>query len=159
MLSKKKTEEEIVGISKDLSSNGKRIVTTNGSFDILHPAHIRLFDKAKKQGDTLIVLLNSDASIKKLKGDDRPIQNEKDRSTMLAALTNVDFVVIFDEDNPLRLLEKIRPNIHVKGGSFIQERNSQEKALLNSWGGEFKNFEFEDEHATTKIIDKILENK
>ena len=152
-----KTQDEIEEISRELKAKGKRIVTTNGSFDILHYAHVIILEKAKAEGDTLIVLLNSDSSIKRVKGDNRPIIPQNERALMLSALQCVDYVVIFDEDNPLSLIEKIKPNVHVKGGSFILERIKEEKDLLESFGGEFKNFELEEGFSTTNIINKVIE--
>jgi len=152
-----KTAGEIGKIAKELREEGKIIVTTNGSFDILHYAHVNLLEKAKNEGDILIVLLNSDDSIRRFKGDSRPIIPEQERARMLASLQCVDYVVIFDEDKPLKLLETIKPHKHMKGGTFIEERIREEKELLARWGGEFKNFELEEGFSTTNIINKILE--
>ena len=156
-MSKIKTQEEIEKISEKLRQEGKVIVTTNGSFDILHYAHVNLLEKAKNEGDVLVVLLNSDNSVKRNKGENKPIVNENERAGMLAALESVDYVVIFNEDKPLSLLEKIKPNKHVKGGSFVDERIKEEKELLDKWEGEFKNFALEEGFSTTNIINKILE--
>ena len=139
MNSKISSENEIAGISRQLKKQGKIIVTTNGSFDILHSAHINLLEKAKQQGNILIVLVNSDDSIKKFKGASRPIIPQDERAYMLSALQSVDYVVIFNEDKPLKLLSLIKPEIHVKGGSFIQERIQEEQDLLSQWNGKFKN--------------------
>ncbi|MCX6748623.1 MAG: adenylyltransferase/cytidyltransferase family protein [Candidatus Pacearchaeota archaeon] len=157
-MNKIKTREEIKKIAERLRQEGKIIVTTNGSFDIMHYAHVNLLEKAKNEGDVLIVLLNSDSSIKRQKGETRPIIPENERARMLEALESVDYVVIFAEDKPLDLLREIKPNKHIKGGSFILERIKEEKDLLESWGGEFKNFELEEGFSTTNIIEKILEN-
>lgn len=157
MLSKLKTIEEISKISEKLKAKGKTIVTTNGSFDILHPAHVRLLEKAKSQGDILIVLLNSDSSIKRFKGEKRPILQEKDRTVILSALSSVNYITIFEEDTPLSILEKIKPNVHIKGGSFIEERIAQEKALLFQWQGQLITFPLEEGYSTTNIIEKILD--
>ena len=116
-----KSNEDMIWISKRLKKEGKIVVTTNGSFDILHSAHLHILEKAKKQGDVLIVLLNSDNSIKKLKGESRPIVLERERAEMLAGLECVDYVSVFDDDNPLGLLKDLRPNVHVKGGSFDEK--------------------------------------
>src|SRR3989344_8059780 len=156
MPSKLKSQEEISQISKTLKQKGKTIVTTNGSFDILHPAHVNLLEKAKNEGDILIVLLNSDESVKRLKDKNRPIQNDKDRAIMLSALESVGYVTIFQEDTPLNLLEKIKPNVHVKGGSFLQERIEQEQSILKKWNGKFKSFLLEEGYSTTSIIEKII---
>lgn len=159
MREKIKAIKEIIDISNKLRGENKLIVTTNGSFDILHLAHVNLIEKAKKEGDTLIVLINSDDSIRKLKGEEKPIVPENERAEMLAALECVDYVVIFDEDDPLSLLDKIKPHKHVKGGSWDEERIRAEKELLAKWGGEFKNFELEEGYSTTNIIDKIQKIK
>ncbi len=156
MREKIKTQDEIISISEDLKHQGKTLVTTNGSFDILHYAHVNLLNKAKREGDILIVLLNSDTSIKKFKGESRPIIPQKERALMLAALECVDHIVIFDEDKPLSLLEKIKPHKHIKGGSFIPERIAEEKSLLAKWNGKFMTFELEEGFSTTNIIHQIL---
>lgn len=159
MREKIKEIKEIIDISNKLRGENKSIVTTNGSFDILHLAHVNLIEKAKKEGDILIVLVNSDNSIRKLKGEKKPIVPENERAEMLAALECVDYVVIFDEDNPLSLLDKIKPHKHVKGGSWDEERIRAEKELLAKWGGEFKNFELEEGYSTSNIVDKIQKIK
>jgi D-beta-D-heptose 7-phosphate kinase/D-beta-D-heptose 1-phosphate adenosyltransferase len=158
MAGKIKTSEEIREISGKLRQENRIIVTTNGSFDILHYAHINLLKKAKQEGDFLIVLLNSDSSIKRFKGEKRPIIPQDERALMLEALEYVDYIVIFEEDKPLKLLEIIKPHKHIKGGSFIPERIKEEQELLQGWGGEFKNFELDDSFSTTNIINKILKN-
>ncbi len=152
-----KSYSEIGKVAEELKNSGKIVVTTNGAFDILHYAHIKILEEAKNQGDTLIVLLNSDASIKSYKGQERPIVPQKERAGMLASLECVDYVVIFNEDKPLNLLKIIKPNVHAKGGTFIEERIKEEKELLAKWGGKFKNFELEEGFSTTNIINKVLE--
>ncbi len=152
-----KTQTEIAALAAQAKQAGKIVVTTNGSFDILHYAHAHLLQKAKQEGDLLIVLLNSDASIKRNKGALRPIISENERALMLAALESVDYVVLFEEDDPLALLKKIQPQVHVKGGSFIPERIKEEQATLSQWQGKFKNFELEDGFSTSNIINKVLE--
>ncbi len=154
---KLKRIKDIEQISKELKTQGKIIVTTNGSFDILHYAHVDLLEKAKNEGEVLIVLLNSDNSVRRFKGEKRPIIPEIERARMLSALECVDYVVIFDEDTPLKLLEIIKPEVHVKGGSFIPERIKEEQKLLDKWGGKFKSFILEEGFSTTNIINKILE--
>ena len=156
-MDKIKTKEEIREIARQVKDEGKVIVTTNGSFDILHYAHVNLLEKAKNEGDVLIVLLNSDSSIKRFKGEKRPIIPESERGMMLGSLESVDYVVVFEEDKPTELLEIIKPHKHVKGGSWIEERIREERDLLEGWGGEFKNFELEEGFSTTNIIERILE--
>jgi len=138
-----------------LRRTGKRIVTTNGSFDLLHIGHVRFLQRASKLGDALIVLLNSDSSIRKLKGPTRPILSQRDRAEMLAALRGVDYVTIFNGDTPLLLLRRIKPDIHAKGGSWKPERIAAEKKLVESWGGKLRLFPMVGGHSTTKLIEAI----
>ncbi len=140
-----------------LKQQGKKIVTTNGTFDILHTAHLHFLEKAKSLGDILIVLVNDDASVKRFKGEKRPILNENERTLHLAYLTPVDYVSLFPEDNPLNYLKLIKPHFQVKGGTFIPERIKEEKELLESWGGQFLTFPLEEGFSTTNIIQKIID--
>ncbi|MBI4159358.1 adenylyltransferase/cytidyltransferase family protein [Candidatus Woesearchaeota archaeon] len=158
MNSKIKTKEELKSIVESLKSQKKTIVTTNGTFDILHIAHLRLLEKAKSLGDILIVLVNSDSSVKKLKGDKRPIIPEQERAEVLSYLKDVDYITLFSEDKPIGLLKEIKPNVHVKGGSFILGRIKEEKELLESWNGQFKTFNLEEGYSTTNIIQKIIDS-
>jgi D-glycero-beta-D-manno-heptose 1-phosphate adenylyltransferase len=116
---------------------GKRIVTTNGCFDGLHAGHVTLLEEAKRLGDVLIVGINSDASVKRLKGSDRPKMIAADRARLLGALKPVDHVVIFDDDLPLGFLERVRPAVHVKGGDYDAEQ-MPESALVKKNGGEVR---------------------
>ncbi len=118
MPQKIKNLNELKKIVAELKAKGKKIVTTNGVFDILHIGHIRYLQEAKKLGDILIVAVNSDSSVKKIKGPKRPLNNEKDRAEALAALECVDYVAIFNEENPIKILGIIKPNIHAKGGDY-----------------------------------------
>jgi D-beta-D-heptose 7-phosphate kinase/D-beta-D-heptose 1-phosphate adenosyltransferase len=113
-----KTFEEIITLSEELKTKGKEIVFTNGCFDLLHAGHVSYLEEAKCYGDILIIGLNSDRSVSKLKGPNRPINTEQDRAYIVAALEVVDYVVIFDEDTPYNLIEKIKPNILVKGSDY-----------------------------------------
>lgn len=126
-----KTIEQLNNIVEQLKGQNKGIVTTNGVFDILHIGHIRYLQQAKNLGDILIVAVNSDNSVKKIKGAKRPLNNENDRAETLASLECVDYITIFDEENPIKFLENIKPNIHVKGGDYninqIIEKNCVEK--------------------------------
>ena len=126
-----KNIKELKNIVEGLKKQNKKIVTTNGVFDILHIGHIRYLKEAKKLGNVLIVAINSDSSVKKIKGPKRPLNNENDRAEALAALECVNFVTIFNEENPIKILEKIKPDIHVKGGDYkidqIIEKNVVEK--------------------------------
>lgn len=118
-------------IVAELKAQNKKIVTTNGVFDILHIGHIRYLHEAKKLGDTLIVAINSDSSTKKIKGPKRPLNNENDRAEALAALECVDYVAVFNEENPIKILGIIKPDFHVKGGDYdisqVIEKDAVEK--------------------------------
>jgi D-beta-D-heptose 7-phosphate kinase/D-beta-D-heptose 1-phosphate adenosyltransferase len=103
-------------------AQGKRIVFTNGVYDLLHAGHVTLLAQAKKQGDILVVGLNSDASVRRLKGPSRPMANEKDRALVIGALESVDYVTVFSEDTPYELIKKLKPDVLVKGGDYaVQE--------------------------------------
>lgn len=132
----------------------KQIVFTNGCFDILHIGHVRYLQEAKKLGDILIVGINTDESVKRLKGPSRPIQSEMDRAEILAALECVDFVIHFNEDTPLNLIKKIKPNILVKGGDWKPENIVGSDFVLSN-GGKVLSLRFTDDHSTTNIINKI----
>lgn len=141
-------------IAEELSPlRSKKIVFTNGCFDLLHVGHVRYLQEAKSQGQLLVVGVNSDASVKRLKGPTRPIQNENDRAEILAALAAVDFVVIFEEDTPATLIEAVRPNVLVKGGDWKPEQIVGGTFVL-SYGGEVKSLQFVEGRSTTKIIEK-----
>ena len=152
-----KTIEEIVAIAADLKKQGKKVVTTNGSFDILHPGHALYLEQAKKLGDVLIVLINNDDSITRYKGDIRPINKEEDRILMISALEPVDYVVVINCDKPLGYIEKIKPDIHVKGGTFDLDRVKEEKDLVESWGAKFQNIEMIGEYSTTDLVKKVVD--
>ena len=155
MIEKVKTVKEIAEISKGLRKEGKTIVVTNGCFDILHSAHVNLLEKAKKEGDVLIIMLNSDASIKKFKSTGRPINGEIDRAKVVSAFAFVDYIVIFNEDDPLDLIKKIMPHKIVKGGTYIPEKVRLHKETLNLWGGKFVHLPMEEGYSSTNIIEKI----
>ena len=134
---------------------GKTIVTTNGAFDLLHSGHIKSLNFAKTKGDILIVGLNSDMSIKKYKSEKRPILSQEERSFILSSISSVDYIVIFDEKNPIELLKDIKPDIHVKGSEY--KNNIVEREIVEKFGGTI-NFMTRnpDDISTTKIIQKIL---
>ncbi len=136
---------------------GRKVVFTNGCFDLLHVGHVRYLQKARQLGDLLVLGLNSDASIRRLKGPQRPLIGEEERAHILAALDCIDYVTIFDEDTPLELLEVLRPDILVKGGDYTPE-TVVGKELVESYGGRVELIQFVDGKSTTGIIEKILEN-
>lgn len=143
-------------IAKDLAtlkSQNKKIVFTNGCFDLLHVGHVRYLQEAKKLGDVLVIGVNSDASVKRLKGPTRPVQIEADRAEILAALGAVDFTVIFTEDTPLKLIEAVKPDILVKGGDWKIDQIVGSDFVINN-GGKVMSLQFVDGKSTTKLIEK-----
>lgn len=132
----------------------KKIVFTNGCFDILHKGHVAYLNEAKKLGDLLIVGLNSDASVKRLKGEERPINNEDDRKFVLENLKAVDHVEIFSEDTPYNLIKSVLPRILVKGGDWAPSDIVGSDIVLES-GGEVLSLNFEKGYSTTGVIEKI----
>ncbi len=135
---------------------GRTVVFTNGCFDLLHVGHVKYLQKARQLGDLLVLGLNSDASIRRLKGPNRPLIGEEERSHILAALDCVDYVVVFDEDTPLELIKGLRPQILVKGGDYTPE-GVVGKDVVESYGGRVELIQFVDGKSTTNIINKILE--
>ena len=135
---------------------GRRVVFTNGCFDLLHVGHLRTLQWARAQGDLLVLGLNSDASVRQLKGPTRPITGEQDRAELLAGFACVDFVVLFEEADPMRLLAQIRPAVHVKGGDYRPEE-LPEAALVKSWGGEVLVTPLIEGRSTTKIESQLRE--
>lgn len=131
----------------------KKVVFTNGCFDLLHVGHVRYLQEAKAQGDLLVVGLNSDSSVKKLKGPTRPVQIEADRAEILAALSAVDYVVIFDEETPEKLIHAVRPHVLVKGGDWKPETIVGAPFVM-SYGGEVKSLQFVQGKSTTSLIAK-----
>lgn len=145
-------------LEKFLSDNaGKRIVFTNGCFDILHRGHVTYLSEARKLGDLLVIGLNSDASVKRLKGPERPMNNEADRQYVLSQLKAVDFVEIFEEDTPLNLILKVKPAILVKGGDWKIDQIVGAKEVLSS-GGDVFSLNFVDGYSTTALINKIQDS-
>jgi len=138
----------------NLKDEGKKIVFTNGCFDILHRGHVAYLNQASEEGDILVIGLNSDASVKRLKGEERPINNEQDRAYLLAGLGFVDYVVIFTEDTPFNLIKDIMPNILVKGGDWKPEQIVGSDIVIAN-GGEVKSLRFEDGYSSTNVIDKM----
>ena len=146
----------VKGVVASLRKKKKKIVTTNGVFDILHIGHITYLQKARALGDVLIVGLNTDESVRKLKGPKRPIVSEKARAFCLAALECVDYVVIFNDPTPIPLLSLIEPDFHVKGGDYRgKEVKIVEKDLIERNGGKVVLLDLVRGYSTTKLIEKI----
>tara|TARA_B100000925_G_scaffold281863_1_gene254097 strand:+ start:3049 stop:3465 length:417 start_codon:yes stop_codon:yes gene_type:complete len=135
----------------------KKIVFTNGCFDILHAGHVQMLNEAKKQGSYLIVGLNSDASVKRLKGESRPVNKESDRKFLLENIKAVDEVIIFEEDTPLNLIKRIEPDVLVKGGDWSLDQIVGGDFVIEN-GGEVKSLIFKDGYSTTNIIQKVQED-
>lgn len=133
---------------------GKTVVFTNGCFDILHAGHVQYLEKAKALGDFLVVAINSDASVRRLKGEKRPINSEHDRAYILSRLKPVDAVVLFEEDTPLRIIEALLPDVLVKGADWTIE-NIVGKDIVEAHGGEVRTIEFLSGRSTTGTIEKI----
>ncbi len=145
-----KSLDEIATLSEELKARGKKIIFTNGCFDILHAGHVRYLETAKSYGDILILGLNSDRSVKALKGEGRPINMQMDRAYILAALEAVDYVVVFDEDTPYDLIKAIEPHVLVKGGDY-----EGKDVVGQDIADELKLVQFVDGKSTTKTIEKI----
>lgn len=152
-----KTREEISKIAEQLKKEGKRIVTTNGAFDLLHYGHIKLFEFAKQQGDILIIGLNSDKSIRTYKNKNRPIVGQEQRAEILAAIQQIDYITIFDEPIPIKFVESVKPNVHVNAATY--GLNCIESETVRKNGGEIKLFDIIKGHSTTDIIKRILETQ
>jgi len=147
--------EEAVTWKKSLK--GKNVVVTNGVYDLLHPGHIEYLSKARQEGDALLVCCNGDASVKAIKGPDRPIIDEVNRAFMLASLECVDCVVVFQEPEALNTLIAVEPDIYVKGGDYtIDTINQNERRALEKLGTEIRFIPFKDGFSTTMMIDKII---
>ena len=147
-------QSELDSLLKKLREENKTIVTTNGCFDILHVGHVRYLEKTKTFADILIVALNSDKSVKSIKGESRPINKEEDRAEVLSALKCVDYVVLFDEDSPIELLLKIKPDVYTKGADYTVETLPEAKPIMEA-GGRIEFISFVEGKSTTSIIDKM----
>ncbi|HOV97973.1 MAG TPA: D-glycero-beta-D-manno-heptose 1-phosphate adenylyltransferase [Bacteroidota bacterium] len=148
--------DQLVQIRNDLKRQGKKVVFTNGCFDILHRGHVEYLQKAKQLGDVLIVGLNTDASVKRLKGAERPIVQQEDRAIVIAALAAVDYVCLFDEDTPYELIRAIVPDVLVKGADWRVE-NVVGRDVVEAAGGMVKTIEFVPDRSTTSIITRIIQ--
>ncbi len=140
---------------RPLRAEGKKVVFTNGVFDLIHPGHIRYLAAAKELGDLLVVALNTDVSVKRLKGEKRPILNLYERSKIIASLEMVDFVTSFDEDTPLEVIKKIMPDVLVKGGDYRPETIVGCKEVVAA-GGKCLNLQLEEGFSSTNIIERII---
>lgn len=150
------TRNDLVKVREELKKAGKRVVFTNGCFDIIHRGHVDYLAKAREFGDALIIGVNTDASVKRLKGPDRPIVQEDDRAAVLAALEVVNYVCLFDEDTPYELIRALVPDILVKGGDW-SVGNIVGKDIVEAAGGAVHSIQFLPNRSTTNIIQKIVQ--
>ncbi len=155
MRGKLKGERALVALVQRLKRQGKTIVTYNGSFDLFHAGHMRSLQEAKKQGDVLIILLNSDKSVKLYKGPSRPIVSEEERAEMLEALFCVDYVTLFDDITPIRILENIRPDVHCNGSDW--GRDCVEREAVERHGGRIHVLKWIPGRSTSSLLKRIRE--
>lgn len=147
--------EELKKELAPLRGEGKKIAFTNGCFDILHVGHVRYLREARNTADVLILALNSDASVRMIKGEKRPLVPEDERADVVAALESVDYVTVFDEDTPLALIEYLRPDILIKGGDWAEE-DVVGRDAVRSWGGRVVIIPETEGASTTNIVAKVL---
>jgi D-beta-D-heptose 7-phosphate kinase/D-beta-D-heptose 1-phosphate adenosyltransferase len=145
---------QLTALSEAWQSQGRRVVFTNGCFDILHRGHIQYLNRAKALGDVLVVGVNSDESVQRLKGPERPINSLDDRLQVLAALSSVDHIVSFGEDTPHELIRLVRPRTFVKGGDYTHE-TLPEAQLVEELGGTVRILPFLEDRSTTRIIERV----
>ena len=150
----KVTRDNLSAFAAALRAHGQRIVFTNGCFDILHVGHVRYLGAARALGDCLVVGLNSDASVRRLKGPERPVNEEADRAEVLDALRAVDHVTIFDEPTAAELIEIIRPDVYVKGGDYTIATLPEAK-IVRGYGGRVEFIDLVPERSTTRVIEKL----
>ena len=150
-----KTLKEFLPIREKLKSSNKKVVFTNGCFDLIHAGHIDYLNKAKSLGDVLVVGINSDVSVSKIKGDKRPLISENERTLIVSNLKSVDYVIIFNEDTPEKLIEEIIPDILVEGADWDLEKIVGKDIVINN-GGQVKSIDFVIHQSTSKIVDSIL---
>lgn len=151
-----KNIEELIAIRNDLKLQNKKVVFTNGVFDILHAGHVDYLSKAKEKGDVLIVGLNSDSSVRRIKGELRPIVPQHERAFIISSLKPVDYVVIFDEDTPHEVINKLVPDVLVKGADWSIEKIVG-REIVEANGGKVETIQFVNDKSTTNIIKTVLE--
>jgi glycerol-3-phosphate cytidylyltransferase len=149
-----KSVQEVLPLITKVKEEGKTIVTTNGCFDLIHTGHITYLAEAASFGDILIVGINSDESVRKLKGPNRPVQNEMDRAFIIGSLKMVDFTFVFSEPDPCNFLQVIKPDVHVKGGDYTPEKLPERK-IVEANGGKIAIVSFVNGYSTTSIVNKI----
>jgi len=155
---KLKTLEELVAIRHDLGRQGKQVVFTNGCFDLLHRGHVRFLGQAKSLGDVLIVAVNSDSSVRTLKGPDRPVMSHAERAELLAALAAVDYVLIFEEVDPEKLIRALEPDLLVKGGDWPVDQVVG-RQIVESRGGRVCTLPYVEGASSSQLLQRIREGK
>ena len=155
---KLKTLEELVTISRDLRRQGRHVVFTNGCFDLLHRGHVRYLDQAKTLGDVLIVAINNDASVRTLKGPDRPVMSHEERAELVASLGAVDYVIIFEEANPERLIQELEPDVLVKGGDWPVDQVVG-RQIVESRGGRVLTLPYVEGASSSDLLRRIQERE
>jgi D-glycero-beta-D-manno-heptose 1-phosphate adenylyltransferase len=150
------TLAELTTRAEEIRANRRRLVLTNGCFDLLHVGHVRYLQQAAELGDVLVVAVNGDESVRSLKGPGRPLNSEEDRAEVLAALECVDFVVIFPEIRATRVIEALRPAIYVKGGDYtLESLDPEEVAALKKAGAEIRTLPLVPEKSTSRLIERM----
>jgi len=150
------TKEELHTIIKNLRNQGKKIAWTNGCFDFMHAGHVDYLQKSKSYGDALVVGMNSDASVKKLKGDLRPICSQQERALVLSALIYVDYILIFEDKSPVNIIQEFKPDYYIKGGDYtIDTIDQTERRVVQAFGGEIVLLPEVEGISTSSIIEKI----
>lgn len=155
--SKVKRRSVLKNIISELKSAGKTVVFTNGCFDILHVGHVRYLETARSMGDCLVVAINTDDTVRRLKGDCRPLVPEFERAELVAALECVDYVTLFAEDTPAEIISCLQPDIHVKGGDYVAD-DLPEAAAVKAYGGKIVIVPLVEGRSTTSIVAKVLES-
>src|SRR6478672_12896809 len=150
--------EQAATTATEMRATGRKLVFTNGCFDLLHVGHVRYLQAARTLGDALLVAINGDESVRALKGEGRPLNREADRAEIVAALASVDHVVVFPEERATAVLEKIRPAIYVKGGDYkIDSLHGEERAILEKIRAEIRIVPFEPGYSTSSLCERIKE--
>lgn len=152
---KKISPTKLFSLVKKFRAQGKKIAFTNGCFDLLHPGHIKLLEEAKKSANILIVGLNSDKSVRLNKGDNRPILKEKERLTILSSISYIDYIVVFEEKTPLKIIKKIKPDFLLKGEDWPEEKIAGAK-FIKKYGGRIKRVKLIKNQSTTSLINRII---
>ena len=155
---KVKTLDELVAVRRDLGREGKQVVFTNGCFDLLHRGHVRYLDQAKRLGDVLIVAMNSDSSVRTLKGPDRPVMSHAERAELLAALAAVDYVLIFEELDPEKVIQALEPDVVVKGGDWPVDQIIG-REVVESRGGRVCTLPYVEGASSSELLRRIREGK